>query len=278
MSGSKKRATVDTKKIAPPPRSAFQDSSGAWQTGTDLHLKPSNGYDDRMSRILLLAFLLIAAAPVAHGAEIITNEVTLHDAPSWLKRTRVQKVIDHIQMHLEWSIRRINVFYHASEAAFAKAQNLGPLAVAVTKNDGHVAVVHLGPKVTNANFDEVFGHELVHVIVFQKYKNAIPKWLEEGLANHLSSAKKVDYKWLAKQAFPDDVRHLAHPFDGTIDRIEYSYKASQAFAEMLDKKCDLQNLIRLSVERKLEDYLTTYCEIPDLNAAFRAWVKTQAAR
>jgi hypothetical protein len=58
----------------------------------------------------------------------------------------------------------------------------------------------------------------------------------------------------------------------------YRYKASQAFAEMLAGKCDLQNLIRLSVERKMEDYMATYCEIKDLNQAFRDWVKKKASR
>src|SRR5690606_14376126 len=109
-----------------------------------------------------------------------------------------------------------------------------------------------------------------------KYKSAIPKWLEEGLANHLSRAKKVDYRWLASQPFPEDVRDLAHPFKGDASQVSYRYKASQAFAEMLDKKCDLQNLIRLSVERNMEDYIRRYCEIPDLNLAFREWVKKQA--
>src|SRR5690606_18961288 len=103
------------------------------------------------------------------------------------------------------------------------------------------------------------------------------KWLEEGLANHLSKMQPVDYKWLAQQPFPNDVRELAHPFKGDATLVSYRYKASQAFAEMLNKKCDLQNLIRLSVQRKMEDYMRTYCEIKDLNKAFQDWVKKKAA-
>jgi hypothetical protein len=138
------------------------------------------------------------------------------------------------------------------------------------------ASVHLGPDVNDKNFDDVFGHEMVHVIVFQKYKDSIPKWLEEGLANHLAKRGNVDYKWLAKQPFPDDVREMAHPFKGSAALISYRYMASQAFAEMLQKKCELENLIRLSVQRKMEDYMRTYCEIKDLNVAFRDWVKKKA--
>ena len=69
---------------------------------------------------------------------------------------------------------------------------------------------------------------------------------------------------------------LAHPFKGSEDRIAYGYVASQAFAEMLDKKCDLQNLIRLSVERKMEDYIKRTCEISDMSVAFKSWVKQKA--
>lgn len=209
--------------------------------------------------------------------DIVTNEVVVHDAPDWLKQPRVEKVIDHVQMHLEWTIRKINVNWYPTQEAYDKVQNLGPLSLAVTKYDGGTASVHIGPKVNEKNFDETFGHELVHVIVFQKYKGAIPKWLEEGLANHFSRTEKVDYKSLAKHPFPDDVHNLAHPFSGSAEDIVYRYQASQAFAEMLAKKCDLEELIRLSVTRKMEDYMRTYCEIKDLNAAFHEWVKKKAA-
>jgi hypothetical protein len=178
-------------------------------------------------------------------------------------------------MHLEWTIRKIGVSWHSTEADYEKVQSFGPQSLAVTKY-GDQASIDIGPQVTDSNFDEVFGHELVHVIVFQKYKGAIPKWLEEGLANYFSASGKVDYAWLAKQPFPADVHELAHPFHGSASEVSYRYKASQAFADMLAKKCDLEELIRLSVTRKMEDYMRTYCEITDLNAAFRKWVQDKA--
>ncbi len=209
--------------------------------------------------------------------EITTNAVEMSNAPEWLKTPRVERVTDHIQNILEWSTHKINVYWYPTQAEFEKVHSFGPLALAVTKHDETTATMHIGPQVTDKNFDETFGHEMVHVIVFQKYKDSIPKWLEEGLANHFSRTEKVDYKWLASQPFPEDVHQLAHPFNGTAADIRYRYRASQAFAEMLAKKCDLEVLIRLSIQRKMEDFMKTYCEINDLNAAFREWVKKKAA-
>ncbi len=206
------------------------------------------------------------------GKDILTNAITTSKAPLWLRQPRIEKVTDRIQSELEWSIRRVEMRWYLTEGEFMKAHGLGPQAIAVTKLFEGVSSIHMGPLVNTKNFDAVFGHELVHVIVNQKYKGAIPKWLEEGLANHLAKRGKVDYRWLAKQPFPEDVRGLAHPFQGSSSLINYRYMASQAFAEMLEKKCDLENLIRLSVQRKMEDYLVTYCGIKDLNLAFKDWV------
>jgi hypothetical protein len=224
-----------------------------------------------------LIFLFLCLIGFAASAkEIRTNEVTMANAPDWLKQTRVEKVTDRIQQKLEWTIRRINVIWYATPEAFAKAHPLGPQAIAVTINSNGASTVHLGPIIDAQNFDEVFAHELVHVIVNQKYKSSIPKWLEEGLANHIAKHGKVDYAWLLAHDTGDDVHNLAHPFSGSAKGISYRYKASQALAEMLNKKCDLENLIRLSVQRNMEDYIKTYCEIPDLNAAFKKWIKKQA--
>ena len=230
----------------------------------------------RSITLALVPFLLVLAGPWAQAKQIQTNAVTMAEAPEWLKTPRVEKVTDRIQQKLEWTIRRIDVRWYTKSEDYERAHRLGPLATAVTVHSNGISVVHMGPRVDTENFDEVFGHELVHVIINQKYKDSIPKWLEEGLANHIASRGKVDYKWLAKQPFPNDVKELAHPFSGTISGISYRYKASQAFAEMLAKRCDLYNLIRLSVQRKMEDYMVTYCEIKDLNAAFRDWVKKKS--
>ena len=214
--------------------------------------------------LFILAFSLFAK-------EVDTNAARFADAPDWLTRNRAEKVIDRIQTKLEWTIRKIDVKFYDDAAAFQKAHSLGPLAMAVTRKDTNT--IHLGPQVNDKNFDPVFGHELVHVILGQKYKDAVPKWLEEGLANHLAKYDKVDYAWLKKRKLPEDVRNLSHPYQArSVTGVHLHYVASQALAEMLAKKCDLENLLRLSVGEKLENYLATYCEIPDLNASFRKWV------
>lgn len=222
---------------------------------------------------LIYVWLLVCTA---HGKEIKTNEIVMPNAPVWLTQTRVEKVTDRIQNKLEWSTRRIEARWYATQAEFEKVHGFGPQATAVTKQTDGVSTIHLGPGVNNQNFDAIFGHELVHVIVNQKYQAAIPKWLEEGLANHLAKRGEVNYKWLMSQPFPAEVRELAHPFQGSADGIGYRYMASQALAEMLQKKCELENLIRLSVQRKMEDYIVTYCEIKDLNQAFKDWVKKKS--
>ncbi len=218
-------------------------------------------------------FLAVLICTDVHAKDFMTNSVDIKNAPDWVRQTKVESITDRIQSKLEWSTRRVNMFWYKTQQEFDQVHNYGAMATAVTKHTNGVSAIHMGPNVDQKNFEEIFGHELVHVIVYQKYKTSIPKWLEEGLANHLASRGKVNYKWLASQPFPADVKELAHPFKGSTSGVLYRYKASQAFAEMLDAKCDLENLIRLSVERKMEDYMSTYCEIKDLNAAFQAWVK-----
>ena len=219
-------------------------------------------------------FLIFLVSAVAWAKEIDTNSVYMANAPNWLTRPRAEKVIDRIQTAMEWSIRKVQVHWYTDQDAFQRAHGLGPsmIAAALRKDNS----IHLGPRITSQNFDQIFGHELVHVISYQKYKDAIPRWLEEGLANYLAKNGKVDYAWLAKQEFPDDVRTLTHPARGSANEIHLRYVTAQALAEMIAKKCDLTNLMRLSVERKMDDYLKTYCEIPDLNAAYQKWVKSKA--
>ena len=231
------------------------------------------------SSLQLLASLIIlmsgAFSNSAHAyddknSEIKTNAVYMQTAPKWVTANRIDRVVAHIQTLLEWDIHRINVTWYNDQASFEQAHGLGPTVLAFSKQSDNI--VGLGPRVTNDNFDAIFGHELVHVIAFQKYHESIPKWLEEGLANYLAKADKVDYKFLKSQPFPSDVRDLTHPFNGSTEHIRYHYMASQALVEMIASKCDLSNLLRLSVGRKMDTYLTNYCEIPDLNAAFKKWV------
>lgn len=225
-----------------------------------------------MRCLILVAFLF---STLASAKVVQTNAVEMPNAPDWVTVNRIDKVVEHIQMILEWNIRRIKVLWYADQAAFEKAHGMGRTVVAVSMRSQNT--VHLGPRVNSSNFDSVFTHELVHVISYQKYKDAIPKWLEEGLANHLGKVGKVDYDKLATHPFPKDVHELTHPFAGSEEGIHYTYMASQALAEMIAKKCDLQNLLRLSVGAKMESYLDTYCEIHDLNAEFKKWVLAHAS-
>ncbi len=230
--------------------------------------------------IACAAFLLFTVlSPCTQAKSIQTNELAFPNAPEWLTEGQVDRVVSRIQNKLEWSTRRSTVKWFSNAAEYSKSHSLGAEAIAVTTSSGTTSVILMGPTVTRENFEHVLGHELVHVIVYQKYKGAIPKWLEEGLANHLARPGQIDYQWLAKQPLPTDVRELAHPMalrSGSLtrhlDSVRYRYKASQALAEMLDKKCDLINLVRMSVARKMEPYIASMCEIQDLNKAFRDWV------
>jgi len=225
---------------------------------------------------MIIFIQLLFLAGLSFGRDFTTNALVVHNAPAWVKVTKVEQVTERMQAKLEWTIRRIHLHWYNSTDKFAAAHSLGSQAIAVTVSKGDTITVHMSPKITAEDYESVLAHELVHVILAQKYKSAIPKWIEEGLANHLSKRKPVDYNWLASQSFPADVRELAHPFKGSVAGITYRYVASQALAEMLDKKCNLENLIRLSVERKMEDYIRTYCEIRDLNQAYKDWVKLKA--
>ncbi len=224
-----------------------------------------------MIHIILAALLTVSAHASAHDIE--TNSARILNAPEWLKRNRAEKVIDRIQTKLEWTIRKIDVKFYSDQQSFQAAHSLGLGVQAVANKSKNQ--IHLGPSVTDKDFDSVFGHELVHIILGQKYKEAIPPWVEEGLANYLAKHGKVDYGWLAKQPFPKDVRALSHPFTGLVRNPRYHYQASQALTEMIAKKCDMENLLRLSVGKNIDIYLDTYCGIKDLNAEFKKWVTSR---
>lgn len=227
--------------------------------------------------------LLVALVPVladaswreqlyGNSGRIETNQVVMHSPPKWLNARRVQRVTDKIQGFLEWDIRKVNVYWYDDQKAFEKAHGLGPTVRAAAKpQDGSI---HLGPKVDDKSFDAAFGHELAHVIVFQKYKTAIPKWLDEGLANYVSRAAKADYAYVASRpARP--VTSMSHPFRGGEDPY-YVYQASTALMEWIAERCQVKDLLQLSVGKKLEGYLKTYCEIRDLDADFHGWIRKKA--
>jgi hypothetical protein len=219
-----------------------------------------------------LSFCIFAAsAQASHTIDI--NELTMTNSPDWLTESRVQNVVDHIEPTLEWDIRKIRVTWYTDQVAFQKLHGFGDSVLAFTlKKDNTISV---GPKVTDDDFDRVFGHELVHIILGQKYKDAIPGWLEEGLANYISKHGTMDYPWLASQPRPD-VRTMTHPFKSAVESPRYQYMASTALVEMIDKKCGLDDLLGLSVGSKLENYLATTCSMPDINLAFDHWLKSKA--
>ncbi|MBI3544388.1 MAG: hypothetical protein HY075_14040 [Deltaproteobacteria bacterium] len=233
---------------------------------------------------ILLSFLLLLSPSLSGGgaasaAELLTNEVAIHDAPKWLTAARVNKVVQKVQRMLEWDIRKVEVRWHSNESEFAAAHGLPVVRdgtaqiLAVSKKSENT--IHVGPRVDTTNFDGTFGHELAHVIVYQKYKTAIPVWLEEGLANYSAKNSTVDYKYLSTQ--PDvDVKAMGHPFGGKGPGPRFHYMASTALMEMIASKCDIHELLQLSVGEKLESYLDTFCGISDLNAEFRRFVKRKA--
>ncbi|HEX7673979.1 MAG TPA: hypothetical protein VF412_07405 [Bdellovibrio sp.] len=225
-----------------------------------------------MFRFFIPLFLLFGGSSFA--AELQTNSTYSADSPKWVTKGRIDKTTERIQSFMEWDIHRVTLTWYSSQEKFEQAHKLGPSVLAVSRKGDNTVL--LGPRVNADNFDRIFGHELVHVISYQKYKEAIPKWLEEGLANFVAKNGAVDYKWLANRPFPKDVRELTHPFNGNQETLRYHYEASQALAEMISAKCDLRNLLRLSVGQKMESYLDTYCNIKDLNSSYQQWIKNKS--
>jgi len=223
----------------------------------------------------------VGGSVTAFGKELQSNAIRFHNAPAWLTERRLEKLTDRIQNVLEWDVRRIEATWHTDQREFETLHGFGPAVLAFARRADHS--VHVGPRVDSSNFDETFGHELIHVILFQKYKDAIPRWLEEGLANYAAKAAKVDYAWLAKRAPFPDVRLMIHPFKAIsapegkgAEGWRFHYVASQALIEMIASKCRLHELLQLSVGKKLETYLQTYCRIQDINVEFGKWVSKKA--
>ena len=182
-----------------------------------------------------------------------------------------------MESKLEWKIRRVPVYFHQSEKSFQRAHNLGSRPAAVSIKSPQKTQIHLSPRVNEKNVFQMLGHELIHIIFYQKYKDSIPRWLEEGFANYYSRHGKVNYSWLYKQKKFSDVTKMDHPFKTSSHPVEVHYKTSQALVEMLAEHCDLDNLLRLSVQKKLVDYIKRTCEIRDINQVYRKWLTKKAA-
>lgn len=224
--------------------------------------------------------LVLSWSSFAVSAEISTNAAAFSNSPSWLTASRVNRVVDQIQRYLEWDIRKVQVIWYYDQASFEKLHGYDSSVLAVSRKTDNS--IHVGPRITTTNFDAVFGHELVHIILFQKYREAIPKWLEEGLANFIAKQGRVDYLWLSSQPIRE-IHSLIHPFQSpskdttpTSVSVRYHYQASTALIEMIASKCSLNDLLQLSVGEKLEGYLTTFCGIEDLNDEFKKWLKKKS--
>ncbi len=228
-------------------------------------------------KILFVIFLLVSVRTI-HAKEFKTNSLHIAGAPQWVSAKVVGRVTEKIELKLEWKTRRVSVIWHQDHDTYNKAHSLGPLAAAVTIKAKGKSVIHIGPEVNKGDYAQILGHELVHVIFFQKYKGAIPPWLEEGFANFLSRKTKVDLNWLQKQKLPDNVKEMGHPYQGGKVDIHLHYKVSQALVEMLDDRCDLSRLLRLSVQRKIETFIRQTCGISDINAEFKKWIKKKALK
>jgi len=223
-------------------------------------------------KFLILLFFL--GTTTGFAKDIETNSVIVKNSPSWLTSARINKVVDRISRYLEWDIRRVSAHWYTDETAFRQAHGFDSSVLAVAKRADNS--VHVGPRVNTENFDGIFGHELVHVILYQKYHDAIPKWLEEGLANYMAKHGTIDYAWLVKQP-QFDVRAMGHPFGKTaVTTVKNHYMASTALMEMIASKCSIHDLLQLSVGEKLESYLSTFCDISDLNASYRKWIERKA--
>lgn len=232
--------------------------------------------------------LLLALAGPTQALEIRTNAAVFSNVPpgmSWLTQRRIEKIVDRVERSLEWDIRRVRVYWYTDAAEFARAHGLGtPSTSPNSGSAGSILAVarrtdssiHIGPKVTESNFDATFAHELTHVVLFQKYKSAIPSWLDEGLANYVGKKGGVDYL-LLKTRGVGDIKRLTHPFAEGSD-VSYHYMLSTAAIEMLAKKCNLEDLLQLSVGAKLEPYIARTCGIGDLNAELARWVDSQSSR
>lgn len=201
-----------------------------------------------------------------------TNCCDVSNAPKWLSNFKVGDIAAQMEREMGWSIRRVKVIFHDTDAEFNEAANLNFSANAFFSPSRQT--IEFKPQKDLATFTPTFRHELSHVISNQKFKGAIPAWLEEGFANYLGSKRKVDYKWLATQSLPD-ASGLEHPQSDAAGS-KMHYQLSTATVEMLAHRCNLKDLLMLTTGSKLTSYLETFCKIRDINAEVRAWVKKKA--
>ncbi|MCC7442175.1 MAG: hypothetical protein IT285_11105 [Bdellovibrionales bacterium] len=225
--------------------------------------------------ILLGWGALVLGGALAGAAELRANAITLSGAPEWVRERDVERVVARVERELEWSIRRVKGLWVSDASAFARVHGTGASTILAFTRKSDQRVV-FGPRVTREAFEGVLAHELAHVVTYQKYKESIPDWLSEGLANWLARKGTVDYRWLAGRPLPS-VESLGHPFKTAGNDPKVLYQASSAVIDLLRARCRWRDLLQLSVGKKLETYIRTTCGIRDLNAELRAWILKQSA-
>lgn len=221
-----------------------------------------------MKRFTASLLLLLVQTTNGHAASFKTNCCNVENAPEWLSSYTLSDIATEMESKLHWSIRRVKVVFHNTNQSFASASNLNFIAAAFFSPSRQA--IEFSPQKDLAEFTPTFRHELVHVISNQKFKDSIPRWLEEGFANYIGSKRKVDYKWLAKQSLPK-ASQLSHPStdDGGS---KMHYQLSTATVEMIAGTCNFDDLLMLATGSKLTNYLETFCKIKDLDSSVAEWV------
>ena len=225
-----------------------------------------------MRFVMILLTINLFSNKALAASEVRMNCCTFQNSPKWFSKELAEPIVARIQEKLNWDIRRITVKFTKDQNTYRSESRLNFPTDAYF--DPNQQIVAIAPHVTSTNSAPIFGHELVHVIFKQKYKNAIPRWLEEGLANYLGSERQVDYRWLKSQPIKDITR-MEHPNSENMGH-RYHYQLSTAVTEMIATKCNLNDLLMLSVGKKLENYLSTFCKIDDINASTRAWISEKS--
>lgn len=208
---------------------------------------------------------------VVRAEAIELNSLHFENPPEWITQQALQKVVTQVERKLEWDIRKIQVRYIPDAEAFEKTHTMGKTVQAFTRT--RTGEILLGPLVNTKNWQTVLRHELTHVVLLQKYKNAVPDWMVEGLANRVGGERRVDYAWLKEQNWKT-VRTLIHPFSEK-DQSKLHYQLSQAAVEFIESRCPLAELLQLSVGRSVEKYLKTFCRVESLDTELKAWISSR---
>ncbi len=220
---------------------------------------------------------VLAALAFTHTSAktIDTNAVQIENAPEWVTESSVEQAVSRIQDKLEWDIRKVKAYWVESLAEFDRKHGFGTSVTAFSLKKENI--IYLSPRITREKFEGTLGHELVHVILYQKYKNAIPLWIEEGLANFLAKNARADYSQLKGKKLPQ-YRSMGHPFKKLNQGFSSDtyYTVSLALTKMLAAKCDLLDLLQLSVGKNLETRIAKTCEISDIQKDFEKWVQSKA--